>query len=115
VDVDLGWPFCASLPANRTQLHEQCLLSFAELVVISARVANSLQIIASILLLKSGSVSSEETKNELRAAHQRVMSVATVQSHLNSSDGIEQIEMGPYGSPSRAPRCGETEPHTQDH
>jgi chemotaxis protein methyltransferase CheR len=79
------------------------------------RIANSLQIIASILLLKSGSVSSEETKNELRAAHQRVMSVATVQSHLNSSDGIEQIEMGPYGSPSRAPRCGETEPHTQDH
>ena len=60
------------------------------------RIANSLQIIASILLLKAGSVSSEETKNELRAAHQRVMSVATVQSHLSSSDGIEQIEMGPY-------------------
>ncbi len=39
---------------------------------------------------------SEETKNELRAAHQRVMSVATVQSHLHASDGIEQIEMGPY-------------------
>jgi len=60
------------------------------------RIANSLQIIASILLLKAGSVSSEETKSELRAAHQRVMSVATVQSHLNSSDGIEKIEMGPY-------------------
>jgi len=60
------------------------------------RIANSLQIIASILLLKAGSVSSEETKNELRAAHQRVMSVATVQSHLSASDGIEQIEMGPY-------------------
>ena len=60
------------------------------------RIANSLQIIASILLLKAGSVSSEETKNELRAAHQRVMSVATVQSHLHASDGIEQIEMGPY-------------------
>jgi chemotaxis protein methyltransferase CheR len=60
------------------------------------RIANSLQIIASILLLKAGSVSSEETKNELRAAHQRVMSVATVQSHLHGSDGIEQIEMGPY-------------------
>ena len=60
------------------------------------RIANSLQIIASILLLKAGSVSSEETKNELRAAHQRVMSVATVQSYLNTSDGIEQIEMGPY-------------------
>jgi two-component sensor histidine kinase len=60
------------------------------------RIANSLQIIASILLLKAGSVTSEETKNELRAAHQRVMSVAAVQGHLNSSDGIEQIEMGPY-------------------
>jgi chemotaxis protein methyltransferase CheR len=60
------------------------------------RIANSLQIIASILLLKAGSVSSEETKNELRAAHQRVMSVAAVQSHLHASDGIEQIEMGPY-------------------
>jgi chemotaxis protein methyltransferase CheR len=60
------------------------------------RIANSLQIIASILLLKAGSVSSEETKNELRAAHQRVMSVAAVQNHLHASDGIEQIEMGPY-------------------
>ena len=60
------------------------------------RIANSLQIIASILLLKAGSVTSEETKNELRAAHQRVMSVAAVQGHLNTSDGIEQIEMGPY-------------------
>jgi chemotaxis protein methyltransferase CheR len=60
------------------------------------RIANSLQIIASILLLKAGSVSSEETKNELRAAHQRVMSVAAVQGHLSASDGIEEIEMGPY-------------------
>ena len=60
------------------------------------RIANSLQIIASILLLKAGSVSSEETKSELRAAHQRVMSVATVQGHLHASDGIEQIEMRPY-------------------
>lgn len=60
------------------------------------RIANSLQIIASILLLKAGSVASEETKNELRAAHQRVMSVAVVHCHLSASDGIEQIEMGPY-------------------
>ena len=60
------------------------------------RIANSLQIIASILLLKAGTVTSEETKNELRAAHQRVMSVAAVQGHLHASDGIEQIEIGPY-------------------
>jgi chemotaxis protein methyltransferase CheR len=60
------------------------------------RIANSLQIIASILLLKAGSVSSEETKNELRDAHQRVMSVAAVQSHLHDVEGIEHIDMGAY-------------------
>ena len=60
------------------------------------RIANSLQIIASILLLKAGSVSSKETKNELRDAHQRVMSVAAVQSHLHEVEGIEQIDMGAY-------------------
>jgi PAS domain S-box-containing protein len=60
------------------------------------RIANSLQIIASILLLKAGSGTSEETRIELHAAHQRVMSVAAVQSHLHASDGIEQIEMNPY-------------------
>lgn len=60
------------------------------------RIANSLQIIASILLLKAGSVSSVETKNELRAAHQRVMSVAAVQSHLHEVEGIEHIDVGSY-------------------
>ncbi|HEY5722868.1 MAG TPA: histidine kinase dimerization/phosphoacceptor domain -containing protein [Allosphingosinicella sp.] len=60
------------------------------------RIANSLQIIASILLLKAGSVSSEETREELRDAHQRVMSVAAVQSHLHASDGIDQIDMAAY-------------------
>jgi chemotaxis protein methyltransferase CheR len=60
------------------------------------RIANSLQIIASILLLKASSVSSEETKNELRDAHQRVMSVAAVQSHLHDVEGIEHIDMGAY-------------------
>ena len=60
------------------------------------RIANSLQIIASILLLKARSVMSEETKNELRDAHQRVISVATVQSHLHEVEGIEQIDMGAY-------------------
>ncbi|MEO7277919.1 MAG: histidine kinase dimerization/phosphoacceptor domain -containing protein [Sphingomicrobium sp.] len=60
------------------------------------RIANSLQIIASILLLKAGAVTSEETKAELRAAHQRVMSVAAVQGYLHAADGIEQIEIGPY-------------------
>jgi two-component sensor histidine kinase len=60
------------------------------------RVANSLSIIAAILLLKAGTVTSEETRQHLREAHQRVMSVAEVQLHLNASNGIERIEVGTY-------------------
>ncbi|MEO5706037.1 MAG: histidine kinase dimerization/phosphoacceptor domain -containing protein [Alteraurantiacibacter sp.] len=60
------------------------------------RVANSLQIIASILLLKARSVNSDETSFHLRDAHQRVMSVAAVQRYLDMTDGIDQIEVGNY-------------------
>jgi chemotaxis protein methyltransferase CheR len=60
------------------------------------RVANSLQIIASILMLKARGVTSEETRFHLKDAHQRVISVAEVQSHLHASGGVDQIEVGPY-------------------
>jgi two-component sensor histidine kinase len=60
------------------------------------RVANSLQIIASILLLKARAVTSEETRRDLQDAHKRVMSVAEVQRHLSVSEGIDRIEVGPY-------------------
>jgi chemotaxis protein methyltransferase CheR len=60
------------------------------------RVANSLQIIASILLLKARAVASDETRRELKDAHQRVMSVAEVQTYLHAVDGIDQIEVAPY-------------------
>ena len=60
------------------------------------RVANSLSIIAAILLLKAGAVTSEETRQHLKEAHQRVMSVAEVQLHLHASRGIERIEVGSY-------------------
>jgi chemotaxis protein methyltransferase CheR len=60
------------------------------------RVANSLQIIASILMLKARLVTSEESRQHLRDAHQRVMSVASVQSHLHAADGIDRIEVGAY-------------------
>ncbi len=60
------------------------------------RVANSLQIIASILLLKARTVQSEETRSHLRDAHDRVMSVATVQQQLQGSRHGEAIELGPY-------------------
>ncbi len=60
------------------------------------RVANSLQIIASILLIKAQAVSSQETRFHLEDAHKRVMSVATVQQYLHMTDGVEQVEVFGY-------------------
>lgn len=60
------------------------------------RVANSLQIIASILLLKARAVASEDTRAHLQDAHSRVMSVAAVQQHLHTTDGIDQVEVATY-------------------
>jgi len=60
------------------------------------RVANSLQIIASILLLKARTVQSEETRLQLHDAHQRVMSIAAVQQQLQASRYGDTIELGPY-------------------
>jgi chemotaxis protein methyltransferase CheR len=60
------------------------------------RVANSLQIIASILMLKARLVTSEESRHHLEDAHQRVMSVAAVQSHLHVLGGVDQVEVEPY-------------------
>jgi two-component sensor histidine kinase len=63
---------------------------------IEHRVANSLQIIASIIMLKAKSVESEETRRHLHDAHKRVISVAAVQHHLHASAGIGSMEMLPY-------------------
>jgi two-component sensor histidine kinase len=60
------------------------------------RVGNSLQIIAAIILMKSRSVKSEETRQHLQDAHIRVMSVAAVQQHLYVSGAVGAIEMAPY-------------------
>ncbi|MEJ0013481.1 MAG: histidine kinase dimerization/phosphoacceptor domain -containing protein [Bauldia sp.] len=60
------------------------------------RIANSLQIIASILLMKARTVQSEETRRHLEDAHQRVMSVATVQEQLRGTGFGDHIEIGPY-------------------
>src|SRR5947208_3259508 len=60
------------------------------------RIVNSLQIIASILMLKARAVSSEETRQHLQDAHRRVMSVAPVQQHLYSSGRADAIDIAPY-------------------
>jgi chemotaxis protein methyltransferase CheR len=60
------------------------------------RVNNSLQIIASILLIKARTVQSEETRLQLVDAHQRVLSVAAVQKHLQVSAAGTPIEIVSY-------------------
>jgi PAS domain S-box-containing protein len=52
---------------------------------IQHRVANSLQIIASILLQSARRVQSDETRGHLKDAHSRVMSMAAVQQQLARS------------------------------
>ncbi len=66
------------------------------LAEMSHRVANSLQIVASILMLKARSVHSQESRGHLEDAHRRVMSVATLQQHLQASGMGEVIEVSTY-------------------
>jgi len=66
------------------------------LLEVQHRVGNSLQIIASILLLKARNVQSEETRLHLRDVHQRIVSVSTVQQQLRMSSFGDDVEVGPY-------------------
>jgi chemotaxis protein methyltransferase CheR len=60
------------------------------------RIANSLQIVASIILLKARAVQSEETRVHLQDAHKRVLSIAAVQKQLHVSGISGSIEVAPY-------------------
>jgi two-component sensor histidine kinase len=59
------------------------------------RVANSLQIIASILMQSARKVQSEETRGYLQDAHHRVMSIAAVQRHLDIAS-VGAVKLAPY-------------------
>lgn len=59
------------------------------------RVANSLQIIASVLLQSARRVNSEETRGYLSDAHHRVLSVATLQKQLATTQEGE-VALRPY-------------------
>ena len=72
------------IQANAALLHE-----------IQHRVANSLQIIASILMQSARKMQSDEARSYLSDAHQRVMSISTLQRHLAESDG-KAVELQPY-------------------
>jgi two-component sensor histidine kinase/PAS domain-containing protein len=65
---------------------------------IQHRVANSLQIIASIISMKARKVASEEARRHLEDIHSRVVSVAAVQQHLHQSTASGFLELLPYVS-----------------
>jgi chemotaxis protein methyltransferase CheR len=75
---------------------ELLLQNNARLAEMQHRVNNSLQIIANILLLKARTVGSEELRRHLHDAHERVISVVTVQNHLQETDLGDRIEIGAY-------------------
>jgi len=60
------------------------------------RVANSLQIVASIILMKARTVESEETRLHLRDAHSRVLSVVAVQQQLHVAGDGQSVEVALY-------------------
>ena len=71
----------------QTELKDQLIREKTMLLrEVQHRVANSLQIIASVLLQSARKVQSEEVRGHLKDAHRRVMSIATVQRHLALSD-----------------------------
>jgi len=59
------------------------------------RVANSLQIIASVLMQSAKKVQSEEVRGHLHDAHNRVMSVAAIQKQLAVSS-TDRVSLQPY-------------------
>jgi chemotaxis protein methyltransferase CheR len=60
------------------------------------RIANSLQIIASMILMKARVVQSEETRFHLQDTHKRVLSIAAVQKQLHASAAAGLTEIAPY-------------------
>ena len=72
-------------------LREKCIL----LQELQHRVANSLQIIASVILQSARRTQSDETRLHLKDAHSRVMSVAALQQQLAASR-LGEVELAPY-------------------
>jgi two-component sensor histidine kinase len=77
---------------------QQDLLRQKELLLAETqhRINNSLQIITNILLLKAQAVRSKEVRRHLQDAHERVVSVVTVQNHLQAVGLGASVAIGPY-------------------
>ena len=72
-------------------IREQAIL----LQEVQRRIANSLQIIASVLMQSARKVQSEEARGHLKDAHHRVMSIAAVQRHLAMAS-LNDVALRPY-------------------
>ncbi len=82
-----------SLEAERESLLSQKDLLMKEM---QHRIANSLQLIASILLLKAETVESKESRSHLEDAHERIMSIAAVQRQLDPIQHGKEILVARY-------------------
>ncbi len=81
----------AAAAANEALVREKEVL----LQELNHRVANSLQIIASIMMQRVRNVQSEETRGHMRDAHHRVMSIAKLQRML-ASTATNEVKLRPY-------------------
>jgi chemotaxis protein methyltransferase CheR len=81
------------LETEKEKLYKQKDLMLKEM---KHRMANSLQLIASILILKSEAVQSLEVRNHLKDAHERIISIATIERYLDTTSLTEEVEVGPY-------------------
>lgn len=77
------------------------------------RVANSLQIIASVLLQSARTVQSDETRAHLHDAHNRVMSVATLQAQLAASQLGDVVLRAYFGDLCRSIGASMIRDHNQ--
>lgn len=77
---------------TRTLLREKEVL----LLEMQHRIFNSLQIIANIIMMKTRVTTSEEARRHLQDAYSRVMSVATLQRHIDTAGRTELVEVAPY-------------------
>ncbi len=85
---------------EKASLHTETLRLLREkevlLLEMQHRIFNSLQIIANILMMKTRITTSDEARRHLEDAYSRVMSVATLQRHIDTAGRTELVEVVPY-------------------
>jgi two-component sensor histidine kinase len=89
--IDITAERSAALDAKELAQRNEMLLE-----EMSHRFANSLMIIASILLMRAQTSRNEEARISLQDAHQRVVAIAAVQKQLRTFVETDEVQLGPY-------------------